>query len=142
MRIARILFVLTMLVTGSVLTVLPASAVAPGNSAFSRTWSRTDLPVSDTQVSRTWMWGPSAFSSGMEEAYTEGPNGSRIVQYYDKTRMEISCRRMWSFCCGPRIVPSRCASPIRLRKAAGDQQERRSGDGHRGSKHGLHLGCE
>lgn len=90
MRIARVLFVLTMLVTGSVLAVLPAGAVEPGNSAFSRTWSRTDLPMSDTQVSRTWMWGPSAFSSGMTEAYTEGPNGSRIVQYYDKTRMEIS----------------------------------------------------
>jgi HTH-type transcriptional regulator/antitoxin HigA len=36
----------------------PVAAVQPGMSAFERTWSRTDLPVAETQVNRTWMWGP------------------------------------------------------------------------------------
>ena len=90
MRIARLLLVLTLLAMGTVLTILPAGAVEPGNSAFQNTWARTDMPVADTQVSRTWMWGPSAFTSAMEEWFVEGPNGSRVVQYYDKTRMEIT----------------------------------------------------
>ena len=68
----------------------PAAAVQPGASAFERTWSRTDRPVAETQVSRTWMWGPAAFTSAMGEYYEEGPDQTRIVQYFDKTRMEIS----------------------------------------------------
>ena len=69
---------------------LPAGAVQPGSDAFWRVWARTDKPVSDLQVSRTWMWGPSAFSAAMQESYAEGSNGLRIVQYFDKSRMEIT----------------------------------------------------
>lgn len=69
---------------------LPAGAVPPGDDAFWRVWARTDKPVADLQVSRTWMWGPSAFSATMQEPYAEGPNGLRIVQYFDKSRMEIT----------------------------------------------------
>jgi len=36
------------------------------------------------------MWGPAAFSSALSETYLEAPNGSRIVQYFDKSRMEIT----------------------------------------------------
>ena len=68
----------------------PAAAIQPGASAFERTWSRTDLPVAETQVNRTWMWGPAAFTSAMGEYYEDATFGVRVVQYFDKTRMEIS----------------------------------------------------
>src|SRR6476469_3321567 len=71
-------------------TSMQATAIAPGTSPFSDTWARTDQPVASGAASRTWMWGPSGFSSAMWEPYTESPNGSRTVQYYDKTRMEIT----------------------------------------------------
>ena len=67
-----------------------ALAISPGDDAFGRTWSRTDLPIAANQATRTWMWGPSAFTSAMEEWYTEGVGNARIVQYFDKTRMEIT----------------------------------------------------
>jgi len=67
-----------------------AGAVAPDGEPFERTWARTDKPVADLQVDRTWMWGPEANTEGMFERYAEGHNGARFVQYYDKSRMEIT----------------------------------------------------
>ncbi|HMM43496.1 MAG TPA: hypothetical protein PKA95_16510, partial [Thermomicrobiales bacterium] len=56
--------------------------------AFERTWARTDQPVADLAVDRTWMWGPAATTGALQEDYAEAPNGTRTVQYYDKARME------------------------------------------------------
>ena len=67
-----------------------AGAVAPDGEPFERTWARTDKPVADRLVDRTWMWGPEANTEGMFEDYAEGHNGGRFVQYYDKARMEIT----------------------------------------------------
>ncbi len=67
-----------------------AGAVAPDGEPFARTWARTDKPVADLQVDRTWMWGPEANTEGRFEPYVEGHNGGRFVQYYDKARMEIT----------------------------------------------------
>jgi hypothetical protein len=65
---------------------LPAAAVTPANDVFQRAWARTDQPVADGAVARTWMWGPEALL-GLTETY----NGrQRTVQYYDKSRMEIN----------------------------------------------------
>ena len=55
---------------------------------FATTRHRTDLPIDDGQVNRTWMWGPEANSAAIEEEYAESPGGSRVVQYFDKSRME------------------------------------------------------
>jgi hypothetical protein len=61
-------------------------AVLPANDAFQRAWARTDQPVADGTVARTWMWGPQALL-GRTETY----NGrQRTVQYYDKSRMEMT----------------------------------------------------
>ncbi|RIK35458.1 MAG: hypothetical protein DCC58_20470, partial [Chloroflexi bacterium] len=57
---------------------------------FHRTWGRTDGPVAQGAVSRTWMWGPDPFTDGLFEQYAEGPDGARFVQYFDKSRMEIT----------------------------------------------------
>lgn len=60
------------------------------NEHFRRTWTRTDKPVWGGQASRTWMWGPEAFTEALSEEYAEAPDGARRVQYYDKSRMEIT----------------------------------------------------
>ncbi len=57
---------------------------------FEITWNRTDKQVAGGQVSRTWVWGPAPFTAGLEEAYEEAPGGKRLVQYLDKSRMEIT----------------------------------------------------
>jgi hypothetical protein len=68
----------------------PAQALAPGVDVFTRTWTRTDGPVADRQVDRTWMWGPGAFSAALYEPYLDAPGGQRVVQYFDKSRMEMT----------------------------------------------------
>ncbi|MDQ3548116.1 MAG: CHRD domain-containing protein [Chloroflexota bacterium] len=72
------------------LGIMQALAVAPATPAFERTWARTDKPVVDGEVSRTWMWGPEANTGLIPERYAESPDGLRQVQYFDKSRMEIT----------------------------------------------------
>ncbi|RIK42510.1 MAG: hypothetical protein DCC58_10920 [Chloroflexi bacterium] len=68
----------------------PRPAEPPGNLWFERTWERTDQPVAEGAVARTWMWGPQAFTGIVGEPYDESPGGTRTVQYFDKSRMEIT----------------------------------------------------
>lgn len=70
--------------------LIETRALEPANSAFQRTWARSDRPVADGRASRTWMWGPEAFSTALTEPYAEAPGGERTVQYFDKSRMEIN----------------------------------------------------
>jgi len=70
--------------------ILPGLAAPPANEHFERSWARTDRPVADGQVVRTWMWGPEAFTGSLMEPYAEAPGGQREVQYFDKTRKEIT----------------------------------------------------
>jgi hypothetical protein len=67
-----------------------ASALEPGSAAFLRTWQRSDRPVHDGAVDRSWIWGPEPFTAAMFEPYAESPDGLRVVQYFDKSRMEIT----------------------------------------------------
>jgi len=77
---------------------VPAAVYVPGGTAnfpfahpaFQRVWERTDAPVKSGQVSRTWFWGPGPNTVGLIEAYREGPGGRHLVQYFDKSRMEIN----------------------------------------------------
>ncbi len=68
----------------------PPPVDRPSDPAFQRTWERTDKPVADAAAVRTWMWGPQANTQVVLETYDEAPNGQRSVQYYDKSRMEIT----------------------------------------------------
>ncbi len=73
--------------------VLAAPALAdfpPAPGAFQRTWDRTDKPVADDVIDRTWIWGPDANTEVVQEEYAESPGGLRDVQYFDKARMEIN----------------------------------------------------
>ena len=57
---------------------------------FERTWTRTDRPVREGLVSRSWIWGPVALTTTLSEKYLESPGGMREVQYFDKARMEVT----------------------------------------------------
>ena len=87
--VAATMFVILSLVTMQLVNVT-ARAEEPAADAFERTWARTDKPVSDGAVRHTWMWGPEPFTVGLWETYDESPGGQRLVQYYDKGRMEIT----------------------------------------------------
>ena len=76
----------------ALLLVFPLGALAhdPANQHFERTWERTDRPVSTGEVDRTWIWGPSGFTADCTEPYFKTDAGEREVQYFDKSRMEIT----------------------------------------------------
>jgi hypothetical protein len=83
-RLSLVLAMLLAMVSTAVATAEPV------DSQFNQTWERTDRPVSTGQVSRTWMWGPQALTGVLTEEYAESPGGEREVQYFDKSRMEIT----------------------------------------------------
>jgi Tol biopolymer transport system component len=67
---------------------VPAAEGGFADDAFQRVWNRTDSP----QViggQRSYYWGPSPGATKMEQ-YAEGVDGKRLVQYFDKSRMEIN----------------------------------------------------
>ena len=77
-----------------ILTALPVSAAGSGDysfasGAFRKVWERPDLPVAVQKVQRGFTWGPEGFAF-LDEPYAETPGGKRLVQYFDKTRMEIT----------------------------------------------------
>jgi hypothetical protein len=53
-------------------------------------WDRTDSVVSEGRIARTWFWGPGPNTPGLLEQYNEGSDDRRLVQYFDKSRMEIN----------------------------------------------------
>jgi hypothetical protein len=76
----------------ALLGLFPALAAAQtsGLDPFQTTWARTDKPVNDSVVERTWMWGKQTDAYPTVEPYVEGVNGERHVVYFDKSRMEIT----------------------------------------------------
>ncbi len=92
-RLFTMVGVATLLV-GSVLAVLPTpvaqAANAFGDGHFQNTWAYTDQVVANQQVNRTWMWGPQPNGDAIVEPYWDSSTGWRLVQYFDKTRMEIT----------------------------------------------------
>jgi hypothetical protein len=57
--------------------------------AFNALWQRQDAPVQKGIDPRSWTWGPQPFAT-MREPLEGVPGNSRIVQYYDKSRMEVN----------------------------------------------------
>lgn len=57
--------------------------------AFATVWNKADGPVAAGKANRSWLWGPQANYMGKEE-YDNSSDGSRLVRYYDKSRMEIN----------------------------------------------------
>ncbi|MGA7672382.1 MAG: alkaline phosphatase family protein [Nitrolancea sp.] len=82
--------VIPVLLTLITAAVVPAAAESIADPSFQKTWAYTDQPVVSGQAHRTWMWGPTANTPALWEPYFESPGGQREVQYFDKTRMEIT----------------------------------------------------
>jgi hypothetical protein len=80
------------------LNVLPAGAYHEDGTTihefadprFEARWARTDEPVSSGIATRTWIWGPSPYTEGGWETYLGAPDDIRLVQYFDKSRMELT----------------------------------------------------
>jgi hypothetical protein len=61
----------------------------PGDPAFTNVWTKADAAVAAGKAARSWLWGPAPILTRPEQ-YVEGKDGRRLVQYYDKSRMEIN----------------------------------------------------
>ncbi|MDQ2785260.1 MAG: hypothetical protein M3Y58_09695 [Chloroflexota bacterium] len=72
-------------------SLVPARAAEQfADPAFHALWARTDGPVAASAVQRTFLWGPAPISGAVQETYAQSPGGMRLVQYFDKSRMEIT----------------------------------------------------
>jgi hypothetical protein len=80
---------------GSALGALQGPSVARagqlqfGDAAFVTLWTRTDALVTLGKASRSYLWGPAPLTEAFYEPYNN-KYGKRLVQYFDKTRMEIN----------------------------------------------------
>lgn len=99
-RLAKFTLVACLTLTGlpqySQPTQVQAASALPdsmpfADSAFETLWIRNDQPVASGAAARSWTWGPAPLASGAEP-YADAPDGSgtRLVQYFDKSRMEIN----------------------------------------------------
>ncbi len=57
--------------------------------AFNSVWQRTDKPVAEQRIARSWVWGPGGLMA-RTEGYIQSASGLRQVQYFDKARMEVN----------------------------------------------------
>src|SRR4051794_28083936 len=67
----------------------PVPIASFAHAAFQRVWTRTDQLVANGQAGRSWFWGPQP-RTATQEQWLEAPGGTRLVQYFDKSRMEIN----------------------------------------------------
>jgi hypothetical protein len=67
----------------------PPATTAFADPAFARAWERADGPVAGGSAGRGWTWGPAGFAT-LHEPYAQSAGGTRLVQYFDKARMEIN----------------------------------------------------
>ena len=70
----------------------PAASAAQqsfADKSFQQIWERTDAPVLSGRTERSWYWGPQPGTTH-NERYSGGKLGTRLVQYFDKARMEIN----------------------------------------------------
>ena len=67
--------------------------VRPGFAAyeFAQTWYGADLAVLRGTATTSWLYGPQTYL-GQAELYKEAPNNLRLVQYFDKARLELTER--------------------------------------------------
>jgi len=56
---------------------------------FENVWQQADGPVASGQAVRSWLWGPGPGLS-LNEPFAGAPGGQRLVQYFDKARMELN----------------------------------------------------
>ena len=57
--------------------------------AFRDVWNASDRAVAAGQAARSYTWGPFPWWD-YHEFYLQAPRGLRVVQYFDKARMEVA----------------------------------------------------
>ncbi len=67
-----------------------AAPVPFASPAFGAAWSPVDEPVASGAVRRPYLWGEGPSGAGLSEPYRDAPGGTRLVQYFDKARMELT----------------------------------------------------
>lgn len=90
MRLKRITFIAIIVLVAASSSIASTSAEAPATGAFLTLWQRTDLPVAVGSAHRSWLWGDQVSVNPSFESYKDSPGGVRVVQYFDKGRMEIT----------------------------------------------------
>jgi hypothetical protein len=93
-RIGLLLLTLTLLPLAPAQGAPPARPLAAPSDTFAdpnirSVWQRTDAPVAAGQATRSWLWGPGPFFTTYEP-FNGTPNGNRLVQYFDKGRLEVN----------------------------------------------------
>ncbi|MDQ6832006.1 MAG: lamin tail domain-containing protein [Chloroflexota bacterium] len=76
--------------SGSFAPTRRAAPVVFASPAFGAAWSPVDEPVASGAVQRPYLWGAGPSSTGLSEPYHDAPGGMRLVQYFDKARMELT----------------------------------------------------
>lgn len=69
---------------------VPLDSQGFADPAFRALWDRTDAAVANGSAARGWLWGEPVPFGALREPYVEAAGGSRLVQYFDKGRMEIN----------------------------------------------------
>ena len=81
---------ITLLILALTHSSIPTSAQNSfADPSFAQLWERTDAPVLSSKVTRSWYWGPGP-GQQLQEPYSGSQTGTRLVQYFDKARMEIN----------------------------------------------------
>ena len=75
--------------TGAGILDVGAALRAAVHGQIQATWTRSDSAVASGLSSRTWLWGERARTWEIEP-YSDSQHGSRLVYYFDKSRMEIT----------------------------------------------------
>lgn len=87
------LVLVSLVLTGLFVSVFSIDSTATADDFaspyFKNYWARADLPVVTGSVNRGYVWGEKPFYTNYEE-YQESPNQRRLVQYFDKSRMELT----------------------------------------------------
>ncbi len=94
MRCNKLIWVLWFLVIMPVLVACASksnqNSMTYGDAKFKQTWEYSDKLVSEVPgAGRGYTWGQNSFGI-LQEEYNEAPAGRRMVQYFNKSRMELA----------------------------------------------------
>lgn len=88
--IAAVLFLLALPIWLAASAGAQPTGYAYADTAFQQVREALDKPVEDGVAQRSWFYGPGPISEGLHERYAESPGGERLVQYFDKSRLELN----------------------------------------------------
>lgn len=70
----------------------PSPQLSFADGAFKVLWEQTDGKIAAGRATGSWLWGPEPGHTA-RETYAQAVDGSLVVQYFDKGRMELQVSR-------------------------------------------------